>query len=181
MSSGHTNWNSKYFEQLRDLRGVKWGSIGAILEILAKIQFAERLDPQELKPLCNLTYHDGAGRTLGELDVVIWNLREDRAEVVFEAVVSDDLRHKARSSRNQVQRFADAIEKGQVARIVYPTDPKWAFEPAQFAKARIEILGNQGAMAAGFDAEVDITRPEADFLQRKIIDYRKARDEGRLE
>lgn len=170
-----------YFEQMRDLRGVKWGSIGAILEALAVIQYKDRLDPKEFKALCNLTYHDATGLTLGELDVVIWNLRETRAEVVYEAVVSDDLRHKARSSRNQVQRFADAIEKGQVARIVYPADPKWTFDPAQFANARIEILGNQGAMAAGFDAEVDITRPEADFLQRKIVDYRKARDEGRLE
>lgn len=170
-----------YFEQMRDLQGVRWGSIGAILEALAVNQYKDRLDPKEFKALCNLTYHDATGLTLGELDVVIWNLRENRAEVVYEAVVSDDLRHKARSSRNQVQRFADAIEKGQVARIVYPTDPKWAFEPAQFAQARIEILGNQGALAAGFDAEVDITRPEADFLQRKIVDYRKARDEGRLE
>jgi hypothetical protein len=170
-----------YFEQMRDLRGPRWGSIGTVLETLAVIQFKDRLDPREFKALCNLTYHDATGKTLGELDVVIWNLREDRAEVVYEAVVSDEIRRKARSSRNQVQRFADAIAQGQVARIVYPADPKWAFVPAQFAKARIEILGNQGALAGGFDAEVDLTRPEADFLQRKIVDYRQARDEGRLE
>ncbi len=170
-----------YFEQMRDLRDAKWGSIGAILEILAKIQFDARLDPKEFKTLTNLTYHDATGATLGELDVVIWNLKENRAEVVHEAAISDQIHRKARSSRNQVQRFADAIQEGQVTRIVNPTDSRWTCEPSQFKQARIEILGNQGAIAAGFDAEVDITRPEADFLQRKLKDYAKAKDKGFLE
>ena len=168
----------KYFEQLRDLEGPKWGSIGAILETLATFQFNATLNSNEFTTLCNLTYHDDTGRTLGELDVVIWNRRENRAEVVFEAVVSDQLHRKATSSRNQVKRFEAAVKKRQVAQILYPYDDKWTFDQAQFEQARIEILGNQGAIAAGFDAEVDITRPEADFLQRKIIDYRKARDAG---
>ena len=91
------------------------------------------------------------------------------------------LHRKATSSRNQIQRFADAIKKRQVARILNPYDPRGHSSQSQFDQARIEILGNQGALAAGFDAEVDITRPEADFLQRKIIDYRKAWGEGSLE
>jgi tRNA A-37 threonylcarbamoyl transferase component Bud32 len=168
----------KYFEQLRDLRDPKWGSIGAILEALAAIQFNATLDTNEFKTLCNLTYHDDTGRALGELDVVIWNLRENRAEVVYEAAVSDQLYRKATPSRNQLRRFEAAVKKRQVARILYPRDDKWTFDQSQFDRARIEILGNQGAIAAGFDAEVDITRPEADFLQRKIIAYRKARDAG---
>jgi hypothetical protein len=65
-----------------------------------------------------------------------------------------------------------------VAKILYPHDASWTLTPAQFKQARLEILGNQGAIAAGFDAEVDITRPEANFLQRKLIDWRKARRTG---
>jgi tRNA A-37 threonylcarbamoyl transferase component Bud32 len=165
----------KYFEQMRDLKGPHWGSIGTILEILAEIQFSATLDTNAFKTLYNLTYHDDTGRTLGELDVVIWNLRENRAEVVYEAAISDQLNRKATSSRNQVQRFADTVKKRQVAQILNPYDAAWKADQSQFDQARIEILGNQGALAAGFDAEVDITRPEADFLQRKIMDYRKAR------
>ena len=165
----------KYFEQLRDLDGPKWGSVGAILETLAAIQFNATLDTNEFKTLCNLTYHDATGRALGELDVVIWNLRENRAEVVYEAVVSDQLHRKATSGRNQLKRFETAVKNRQVAQILYPYDAQWTFDQAQFDRARIEILGNQGAIAAGFDAEVDITRPETDFLQRRIIDYRKVR------
>jgi hypothetical protein len=41
--------------------------------------------------------------------------------------------------------------------------------PEQFKRTRLEILGNQGAIAAGFDAQVDITAHETDFLQRKLI------------
>ncbi len=163
----------KYFEQMRDLRWPKWGSIGAVLEVLAKNQFDARLDTNEFQTLCNLTYHDATGRALGEFDIVIWNRRENRAEVVYEAAVSDDLPHKARPSRNQLQRFVDALANGQITRILYPHDDAWKFEPAQFAQARIEILGNQGAIAAGFDVEVDVTRAEANFLQRKLIDWRK--------
>ena len=165
----------QYFEQLRDLEGPKWGSVGAILETLAAIQFTATLATNEFKTLCNLTYHDATGRALGELDVVIWNLRENRAEVVYEAVVSDQLHRKATSSRNQLKRFEAAVKNRQVAQILYPYDDRWTCEPAQFDRARIEILGNQGAIAAGFDAEVDITRPETDFLQRRILDYRKVR------
>ena len=163
----------KYYEQLRELDGPHWGSIGAILETLAAIQFNAALDTNAFKTLCNLTYHDDTGRALGELDVVIWNVRENRAEVVYEAAVSDQIHRKATSSRNQIQRFATAVQKRQVAKILNPYDDRWTFDQAQFDKARIEILGNHGAIAAGFDAEVDITRAEADFLQSKIVAYRK--------
>ena len=166
----------KYFEQLRDLRGIKWGSIGAVLEALAWIQFDATLNTNEFRTLCNLTYHDETGKTLGELDVVIWNQQEKRAEVVYEAVVSDQLQRKATSSRNQLKKFEIAIQKHEVAQILYSHDDKWTCVPAQFEQARMEILGNQGAIAAGFDTEVDITRSEADFLQRKILNWRSARE-----
>ncbi|NCA82219.1 MAG: serine/threonine protein kinase [Opitutae bacterium] len=168
----------QYFEQLRDLRGFKWGSIGIVLDALAAIQFNATLNTNEFKVLTHLTYHDATGKTVGELDIVIWNLRENRAEVVYESAVSDQLHRKAVSSRNQLQRFVESVRKRQIGHILCPREPKWTFDQSQFDQARIEILGNQGAIAAGFDVEVDITRPEADFLQRKIIDYRKARDAG---
>lgn len=166
----------KYFEQLREMRGIKWGSIGAVLEALAKIQFDATLNPEEFQTLCNLTYHDATGKTVGELDVVIWNRRENRAEVVYEAAVSDELQRKAMPSRNQLKRFEAAIKKHEVIKVLNPHDDRWTCDPAQFERARIEILGNQGAIAAGFDVEIDITRSEADFLQRKILNWRKARE-----
>ena len=64
---------------------------------------------------------------------------------------------------------------GATAEKLYPFDPAQKFEPAQFAQAKVAIMGNQGALAAGFDAEVDITRLETDYLQRRLIDWRKAR------
>ena len=165
----------KYFEMLRDLDGPKWGSIGAILETLAVMQYNARNDPKKSRAFCNLTYHDATNRTLGEIDVAIWNVPESRAEIVYEAVVSDQLNRKAVSSRNQIQRFADCIRSGTCVKILDPQDPKRNFEPAQFADAKVAIMGNQGALAAGFDYEVDITRFENDYLQRRLIDWRKAK------
>ena len=165
----------KYFEQLRDLDDPKWGSIGAILETLAVMQYNARNDPKKSRAFCNLTYHDATNKTLGEIDVAIWNVAENRAEVVYEAVVSDQLNRKAVSSRNQIQRFADCIKDGRCVKILDPSDPKRKFEPAQFANAKVAIMGNQGALAAGFDYEVDITRFENDYLQRRLIDWRKAK------
>jgi len=118
----------------------------------------------------NLTYHDDTGRMLDKLDVVIWNVPETRAEVVYETVVSDQLHRKETSSRNQIQRFEEAIKEGKVAKMLHTDDPSWKFEPSQFAEARIEIMGNQGALAAGFESEVNITRLETDFLQHKLLD-----------
>jgi serine/threonine protein kinase len=164
----------RYFEQMRDMDDPHWGSIGAVLETLAVVQFNARHNPRERRAVGNLTYHDHTGRTLGELDVVIWNMTENRAEVVYEAVVSDQLHRKGTSSRNQIRRFEQAVKEGKVAKILHPDDPSWQFVPAQFEQARIEIMGNQGALAAGFESEVDITRFETDFLQRKLLDWRKA-------
>lgn len=162
----------QYFEMMRDMREPHWGSIGAVLETLAVVQFNSRNNPEKLRALGNLTYHDATGRTLGEIDMVIWDMQENRAIAVYEAVVSDQLHRKGTSSRNQIQRFADAIRDGQVARILHPDDRSWNFQPEQFEQARIEIMGSQGALAAGFDYEVDLTRFEADFLQRKLLDWR---------
>ena len=165
----------KYFEMLRDLDDPKWGSIGTILETLAAMQHNARNDPKKSRAFCNLTYHDATGRTLGEIDVAIWNVPENRAEIVYEAVVSDQLNRKGTSSRNQIQRFADSIQSGAAAKILDPNDPKRKFEPAQFANVKVAIMGNQGALAAGFDYEIDITRFENDYLQRRLIDWRKAK------
>ena len=60
--------------------------------------------------------------------------------------------------------------------ILYPYDPAWKFEPAQFLQTRYGILGNQGAREAGFDIEVDITRTEADFLQLKLLAFHDAQE-----
>ena len=165
----------KYFEMLRDLDDPKWGSIGTILETLAAMQHNARNDPKKSRAFCNLTYHDATGRTLGEIDVAIWNVPENRAEIVYEAVVSDQLNRKGTSSRNQIQRFADSIQSGAAAKILDPNDPKRKFEPAQFANVKVAIMGNQGALAAGFDYEIDITRFENDYLQRRLIDWRNAK------
>ena len=165
----------KYFEQMRDLEGPKWGSIGAVLETLAALQYNARNDPKKSHAYCNLTYHDATNQCLGEIDVVIWNVPENRAETVYEAVVSDQLNRKGTSSRNQIQRFADNLRDGKVARVLYPYDATLKFEPAQFAQAKVAIMGNQGALAAGFECEVDITRLETDYLQRRLIDWRKAK------
>ena len=160
---------------MRDQLDTKWGSTGFVLEALAVNQFDQALNSNEFKTINNLTYQDKAGRTVGELDVIIWNLRENRAVVVYEAAVSDRLHRKAVPSRNQLRRFELALQKHDVAQILHPYDDSWAFTPEQFEQSRFEVLGSQGAIAAGFDAEVDITFAEAEFLQRKLIDWRKAR------
>ena len=165
----------KYFEQLRDLDEPKWGSIGTTLETLATIQYNAKHDPKKSRALCNLTYHDETGRTLGEIDVTIWNVAENRAETVYEAVVSDQLNRKAISSRNQIQRFADTVKAHKAVKILNPHEPSMKLDQSQFEGAKVAIMGNQGALAAGFDAEVDITRFENDYLQRRLIDWRKAK------
>ena len=139
------------------------------------MQYNGRNDPQKSRAFCNLTYHDATNKTLGEIDVAIWNVAENRAEIVYEAVVSDQLNRKAVSSRNQIQRFADCVQDGRCVKILDPHDPGRKFEPAQFANVKVAIMGNQGALAAGFDYEVDITRFENDYLQRRLIDWRKAK------
>ena len=165
----------KYFEMLRDLDEPKWGSIGTILETLATLQYNARNDPKKSRAFCNLTYHDETGRTLGEIDVAIWNVAESRCETVYEAVVSDQLNRKAVSSRNQIQRFADTVKEHKAVKVLNPHDPSMKLDQAQFEGAKVAIMGNQGALAAGFDYEVDITRFENDYLQRRLIDWRKAK------
>ncbi|MBU1692502.1 MAG: serine/threonine protein kinase [Verrucomicrobia bacterium] len=167
-----------YFKQLRDLDGFKWGSIGTVMEALAYAQFREQFDPAQIQALPNITYHDETGRTLGELDIVLWNMPSNRAEVVYEAIISDNLRRTKTSSWNQLNRFRTAVKERTVHHFMYSRDPAWKFDLAQFDEAKFGLLGNRGALAEGYESEVDITRAEAEFLQRRVIEYRKIRHAG---
>lgn len=167
-----------YFNQLRDLQGFKWGSIGTIMEALAYVQFREQFDPNQIQPLPNITFHDETGRTMGELDVVLWNVPSNRAEVVYEGVITDNLRRNKASSWTQLNKFRTAVKDRTVHHFMYGRDPAWKFDVSQFDEARFGLLGSRGALAEGYESEVDITRAEAEFLQRRIIEYQKARPSG---
>lgn len=161
-----------YFDRLKDL-DFAWGKVGSILEALAYIQFKEQFNPSELLPLTNITAHDASGKTVGEMDVVLWNVPSNRAEVVFEAVVSDNLRRSKSPAWSQLNRLRMALRDGQIDYLLYPRDPNWKLTPAHFEHARFALLGNQGALAEGYECEVDITRAEAEFLQRQILAFKK--------
>ncbi|HOW96999.1 MAG TPA: serine/threonine-protein kinase [Kiritimatiellia bacterium] len=167
-----------YFKQLRDLQGFKWASIGTVMEALAAVQFKEQFDPSQMQALPNISYHDETGRTVGELDVVLWNVPSNCAEVVYEAVITDNLRRNKASSWTQLNRFRVAVQERTVHHFIYAHDPTWKMDISQFDHARYGLMGSRGALAEGYESEVDITRAEAEFLQRRIIEYQKNRHAG---
>ena len=161
------------YNTLRDMDGVKWGNVGSVIEAVALLEFQERYPPPDYAVLGNMSYHDETGRTIGELDLVLWNVPSNCAAAVYEVKVSDNYRSALRRARSQLRRLKEFVEQRKISRFIYERDPTWAFETPQFDGARMGFVGGRGAVSEGCDEEMDITRNEVDWLQARILEYRK--------
>ncbi len=157
-----------YVAAIRDMR-FPYGDVGAVLEALA-VKGMERLYPAPAHQVVSgIEYFDASGRTLGELDVVVFLVASGDAVMVSEVKLSANLERAGRKADSQIRRFQNAIANHQVARLHHRrTDV--AYAPEKFENVlRFGKIGNQGSLAADFDWEIDLTRDEGDWLQQQLL------------
>lgn len=157
-----------YYGLIKDLP-FDYGKVGSIVEALAFKHFEVIYPPDQFKIVCNLTYQDARGRTLGELDLAVFEKHTGDAVLVVEAKSGRRIRHAGHQATAQLERFQRHIKAGEVAGFSASVPLQEPIEPAQFKEDAIYArVGGQGALSAGFEFEVDLTREEAGRLQDRL-------------
>ena len=161
-----------YFDQLKDL-DVNYKVIGYILEKLAKIQLQSAYPRGKYEIIGGLQYQEAGGRTVGELDIVVLDREAGTAELVAEAKLSGNLYRAGRKASSQLGRFQNYLNSGKIAKFHFIENPSRVFTMAQFKDVdEYWRIGNTGAIDAGFDYEIDLTREEGDILQQRLLAYK---------
>jgi len=162
-----------YFEQLKD-RDANYKVIGFILEELAKIQLSSRFSPDKYQILGGMQYQEAGGRTVGELDILVLGKNDGKIKLVGEVKLSGNLLRAGKKALSQLNRFRYYLNSGKISKFIYMADPSRNFTSRQFGEVdKYWRIGNSGALAAGFDYEIDLTRDEADLLQSRLLEYRE--------
>jgi len=158
----------RYYEMIKDLP-YDYGQVGSIVEALAHSQLEVLYPAPHYEVIGDLDYQEGV-RTVGELDLVVFDRESGRAVLVAEAKLTDNFKWARRSARKQIHRFQSYLHEGKITRFIHTADPKRTVTTNQFTDVgRYVLIGPRNALAAGFDYEVDVTRTEADELQAKLL------------
>lgn len=155
-----------YFQAIRDLP-LNWGNVGSVLEAVAVLKLQEAYPEPEYAIYSGIEYANNAGRTLGELDVLIWDALADKALAVYECKLTSNFQRAGAKAEEQLERFQDALKSKEI-KIMHSRYNK-TFKPEQFKQVAIfGIIGPHGANRAGWDLQIDISREEGDLLQERI-------------
>lgn len=161
----------QYFNQLKD-RAVNYKKIGNILEQLITIQLETQYPAERYEILNGIEYQEEGGRTVGELDVIVFDRKTGNAEMVVEAKLSSNLKSAGKKASSQIKRFRAYLAEGKITKFHYIAHPEREFTVKQFGNVKIVKIGSSGAPAHGFDSEFDLRRDEADVLQERLLTYK---------
>jgi hypothetical protein len=168
-----------YYAGIKD-SDFDFGKEGSVMEALAFAACAQKFPEPRFEILPNLEYQGAGSRTLGELDLVVLDREKARVVLVVEVKLKSSFLKSDRRARDQLYRFQSHLNEGRITRFLYNRDRKRDLPVALFkeneAYARV---GNQGALAGGFEYEIDLTREEADDLRDRILIGRRVDALGR--
>jgi len=147
-----------------------YGNVGSVLEALA-VEGMRRRYPEPLHSVVSgIEYKDATGRTVGELDLVVLHNETGDALVVSEVKLSGNLRAAEQKANTQIKRFRESIANGEVVELRLKGGAQTNYRPSQFTNVLIfGKIGSKGAVAEGFDWEVDLSRDEGDELQAALL------------
>jgi len=160
---------AEYERRIRDL-DYDYRAVGSVAEALAFALLEEIYPEEHFVILRGINYQDQEGRTLGELDLVVLDRYLAEVVLVAESKVSGEMRRAASRAAAQLDRFRYHLEEGAITGFSsrYPGGPSLA--PTQFlGSTRYVRIGGRGALGAGCDYELDLTREEIDELQSRLL------------
>lgn len=159
---------SEDYHQLKNT-GRDFSVVGTICEQVAQLRFAERYPEPEFRVLTGIAYSD-KDRTLGELDLIVFDNRNDQAVVIGEVKCWKNAKDGLKKAREQRQRFQTNVRSNKALTFRYLDNPSERFTKTQFNKTDEFIsISQKGTMAAGFDYEMDYTLQELMQLRADIM------------
>jgi hypothetical protein len=157
-------------EDFRDLKnsGVNYEVVGAVCEEVARLRFQEEFPAPRFGVITGVEYGDGS-RTIGELDVVVFEASTNRVLRVAEVKCWKDNNGAIAKARDQRQRFIRTLQSGR------PVHFRSLHSQVQFRKdnflqnREFMAVAPKGSMAAGFDRELSYELKELMELRQMMI------------
>ncbi len=156
----------RYFEAIRNLP-LDYGKVGSVLEAIALVLLQEQYAEPDFAVYTGIQYESRSGRTLGELDIVIWDRKTRRALAVYECKLTRNFQRAGKKSREQLDRFINALARDEIGGMRSEVGKR--FDPSQFEHVLVYgFIGPHGALDAGWELQIDISREEGDILQAML-------------
>lgn len=156
----------RYFEAIRKLP-LDYGKIGSVLEAIALVELGKLYPEPDYAVYTGIQYENHSGRTLGELDIVIWDLKENHALAVYECKLTGNFRRAGQKGREQLNRFINSLKAREIGGMRSEAGKR--FNPQQFEEALVYgLIGPHGALDAKWALQIDLSRGEGDILQDRL-------------
>lgn len=157
-----------YYEQIHDL-SFRWGDVGSILEAIVYVEFQKRYPEPDYEIIPGTTYHDESGRTLGEIDILVYDRRNDRVLAVYEVKLTGSPGNAGKQANRQLARLKRAIEENTIDRFRTPEGYEDLGIRDFHGQPQYGKIGSWETKGKGWTHSVDLFREEGDLLQEKIL------------
>lgn len=145
--------------------------VGSVLEALAFRHLERLYPPPRYSVYRSVEYLNAAGRTVGEIDLLLYDHEAHAVIEIFECKISGQPERALRQAQDQLARFRNSLQAREVSRFNSRTrTPSRGWSLADFPQPPKEgFIGGQGTRRFGYTIELDLTREEADILQARLL------------
>lgn len=156
------------FEKIKDL-GRNLEPTGAICEEIAQLRFAEIYPAPKYKVVTGIEYADKV-KTLGELDVVVFNNETTNAEIVGEVKCYTTAKSGLKKAKEQRKRFLSSVQSPAALTFTWLNDKSVKLAKTQFKKVqKFVTIGQNGTLSKGYDFELPYSLNELMQLRDDIL------------
>lgn len=154
------------FEALKN-SAVDYGPSGQVCEQVARLQFAEKYTPDRYEITGGLEYKV-QNRTIGELDLVIFEKQTHNVVLVGEVKCWKRLGQALEKAHDQRSRFLKTLNR-QGSEIVFASKEGQTFEAAQFDSPEYVSIAQEGSESYGFDVDLNYSLHDLMKLREMLI------------
>ncbi len=161
------------FEALRSTPR-SYEDAGAICEEVARLRVADEYPAPQYEVVTGIAYADSQ-RTIGELDVIVFDKNIDRAIKVAEVKCWKDPRGGLKKAQQQRQRFLSNVRSGKALQFVSTGVDGKRYSKDQFSQIQVfTTIAQKGTTENGFDQELEYTLKEFHAFRSKMIACQQA-------
>lgn len=145
---------------------------GSICEEVARLRVADEYPAPQYKVETGIAYGN-AERTIGELDIIVFDLNTNKAIKLGEVKCWKDARSGLKKAQDQRARFMKNIRGNGPLRFV-STSTHQTYDADQFRYVNDFIsIAQKGTISAGYDMELEYTLNELKSFRMKMIQCQK--------
>lgn len=161
------------FERLRD-SGESFVVTGSICEHVAREKLRATYPDSQYDIRVGISYASD-GRTLGELDVVVFKDSSEEAVLIAEVKCWRNLDSAQKKARSQRARFQKWIESDASLKFFPASHNDDVYAQRQFeTRPEFISISQEGGEKSGFDISLDYSLDELMSLRRRLIDCQEA-------